>query len=514
MTTAPPLELGIVTSCYNYGQYLEDWARSITELTTPPTMVAIVDNGSTDETPVLMAKAAHLLEEAGLEVRTRRIEKTDFGTARNAAVALASTEWVMHLDADDMVMSHCLDDVAKLAPEADVVALGYQRCGDLRSGPSNRTRTYKDSCGRGTLRSKAPASGVSPFRRRFWERSPYRTDMTGGWDTALWIGFGHLEARFKATHRPCFFYRQHGDSIFNRRRKSSRRSAVVGRKLTLLRQGASGVSVIVPFRTDHGPRAEAWAWVRRRYELLHPEWEIVEGRCSGVWRKGEAVADALSRATGDTLVIADADCVVAPEALEEAVRMAPTVPWVVPHQLVKRLDQASSSQVLAEEPEDAELGGSLCRKAYDGFAGGGFVVVDRARYEAAGGMPTEFTGWGAEDEALAVILDTLHGAHHRLSWDLWHLWHPPGGRRQSKAYRRNQALLRRYLGARGKPDRMWALIQGLEGSLTEGPDVTMRARRPWKRGREEIAAGALFQATEMEARRHTVRKSVIAQRVR
>jgi len=511
----PLLDLAIVTSCFNYGQYLEDWARSITELTTPPTMVAIVDNGSTDRTPEFMAAAVELLEGAGLEVRVRTFEeRVDFGTARNAAVELATTEWVMHLDADDMLMTHCLDDVAELAHEADVVALGYTRCGDLQAGPSTRSRTYKDSRGRGTLRSKAPASGVSPFRRSLWERSPYRTDMTGGWDTALWIGFAHLNARFKASRRPCFWYRQHADSIFNVRRKSSRKSAAVGRKLTLLRQRASGVSVLVPFRTDHGPRAEAWAWVRRRYELLHPAWEVLEGRCSGVWRKGAAIADALSRATGDILIIADADCVVAPEALEEAVLLAPTVPWVVPHKLVKRLDPDSSSQILAQEPTALIRGGSLCRKAYDGFAGGGFVVVDRARYEAAGGMPTEFTGWGAEDEALAVILDTLYGTHHRLSWDLWHLWHPPGGRRRGEAYERNRILLRRYLAARGKPRRMWALIQGLEGMPVEEPDVTMRAEQAWKRGREEIAAGALFQATEMEARRHTVRKSVIAQRVR
>lgn len=509
----PRLEIAIVTSCHNYGRYLDEWARSILELTTPPTMVALVDNGSTDRTPEFMAAAGELLRKAGFKVHIRRIEETDFGTARNAAVELATTEWVMHLDADDMVMPHCLEDVARLAPSADVVALGYIRCGDLQAGPSNRTRTYRDSCGSGTLRSKAPASGVSPFRRSFWERSPYRTDMSGGWDTALWIGFAHLNARFKATRRPCFWYRQHADSVFNTRRKDARRSAIVGRKLTLLRRKLGGVSVIVPWRSDNGHRARAWAWIRRRYELLHPDWQIVEGRSKGTWCKGAAIANALTRATGETLILADADCVVDPEALEEAVRLVSSEPWVVPHTLVRRLDLKSTHRALEQDPT-AEISGTLCRKAYQGFAGGGLVVIDRAKYEATGGMPTEFVGWGAEDESMALILDTLVGPHRRLPWDLWHFWHPDPGRKRTSAFRENLRKYRRYAFAAGNPGRMWALVHGGNVPDFHGPSAIMRAVRPWKRGRQEIAAGELVGSTEMEARRHAVRRKVVAKRVR
>lgn len=508
------MDLAIVTSCFNYGRYLDAWARSILALDRPPAMVAIVDNGSTDGTAEDVARAAALLQEGGLEVRTKRLERVNFGAARNAAVALADGDWVMHLDADDMVMPHCLTDVAELAPQADVVALGYERCGNLAAGPKNRTRVYRDSQGRGTLRSKAPASGVSPFRRSFWERAPYREDMEGGWDTALWIGFAHLGARFKATRRPCFFYRQHADSIFNSRRVSSRKSARVGTKLTLLRRKVRGVSVIVPWRTDHGPRQDAWNWIRRRYERLHPGWQIIEGHCPAEWRKGVAIEDGLSRATGETLVLADADCVVSPDALQEAVELAADVPWVVPHTLVKRLNAWSTDETLAGDPAETTPGGELCRKAYEGFPGGGIVVVDRAKYEATGGMPKSFRGWGAEDEALACILDTLVGPHHRLPFDLWHFWHPAAPGRTSRAYQDNRALYRRLASARGDPDRMWALLTD-EGSLGGlGPMVSIRVGKNFRRGRETFPEGALVLATEQEARRYAVRKKIIAQRVR
>ena len=227
----------------------------------------------------------------------------------------------MHLDADDMVMPHCLEDVAALAPRADVVSLGYERCGDLKSGPRNRTRTYRTHQGQATLADPTPSSGVSPFRRSFWERSPYRTDMVGGWDTALWIGFGHLGARFVPTKRPCFWYRQHGDSIFNSRRVSTRKTAFTGCKLQSLRRGDRGVSVLVPWAGDGetGPRQRAWQWLSAHYARAHPDWQLIMGTSPREWRKGVAVNDALSRAKGAVLLIADADCYLEPAALEKAV---------------------------------------------------------------------------------------------------------------------------------------------------------------------------------------------------
>lgn len=440
------LDLAIVTSCYNYGRYLLDWAHSILALSTPPAMVVIVDNGSSDDTPAHVEAAATLLRERGLSVVTERIPtNVDFGTARNRAVALADAEWVMHLDADDTVMPHCLDDVAALAPDADVVALGYERTGDLKAGPPNRTKVYRNSQGPTTLASSAPASGVSPFRRALWERSPYRTDMRGGWDTALWLGFAHLGARFRATRRPCFWYRQHADSVFNTRRVDALRTALTGTKLERIRQGCRGVSVIIPWEDDEGPRARALEWVERRYRALFPDWQLVRGHCRGeVWRKGVAIADALERATGLVLVIADADCVVAPDALAQAVHLVSSgrAPWVVPHSLVHRLDEASTETVLAQDPAAATFAGELIRAPYQGFAGGGLVVVGRAEYEATGGIPRRFAGWGAEDVALGIILDTILGSHTRLPADLWHLWHPTGARWSDPNFRENLALLR------------------------------------------------------------------------
>lgn len=462
--------LTIVTSCHNYGQYLKDWATSLVKMNTFPDRVVIVNNGSTDDTAKQVEDAFGIITKAGIACSFRHIERTDFGSARNVAVSMAETEWVQHFDCDDMAMPHMVDDFLKLANDADVVAMGYERSGNLKEGPSNRTRVYRSTQGQTTLKAIAPASGVSPFRKSFWEQRPYRTDMKGGWDTALWLGFAHLNARFLATKRPCFWYRQHGDSIFNTRRANEFRTQEVGTKLQSLRRGDSGVSVIVPFLPDGGARDRAWEFVSARYHSLRPDWEVVLGTCPGTeWRKGYAVDAGVQASKGEVLIIADADCIVPFEALDSAVELVRSgeASWVVPHTLVKRLNRDSTEAYLQTAPtDDITPSGNLTKSEYQGYAGGGIVVVERAKYDFVGGIPRGFVGWGAEDEAFALILDTMLGKHTRLKYDLFHLYHPTGKRAKGTEYRHNRALYNKFLAYSGDPERMWHAIQGKVGYPT------------------------------------------------
>lgn len=518
------LSLAIVTSCHNYGRFLPEWARSIAgQRGFRPRRCAIVDNGSTDATWPSVLEAKEILEESGIETRVERIALVDFGSARNAAVELGGedVEWVQHLDADDKLLPFALEDFEKLAPEADVVSFGYQRFGNLRAGPPNRTRTYSKHQGEASLRASAPASGVSPFRRSFWEKEPYRTDLEGGWDTALWIGFAKLGARFVPTTRPVFLYRQHAGSIFNTRRVNDRKTAFTGTRLANLRRNLEGVSVLVPYRASDPHRERALDFVRSWYAEHFPEWEFVVGDSGdGPWRKGRAVADALNRSTGWTLVIADGDVLVDSEDLRSAVRLVEDgVPWVVPHQQVFRLDEETTARIYEEGPEDPEFEPfATIRNPYKGFAGGGLLVVDRSDFQATGGIPDAFAGWGAEDEALGIILDSLVGPHVRLSSPLWHLYHEPGRRTRDPAYKRNRYLYRQILRLAPDPDALFDALREIAlGRKPEeaigvaaGEGELMVVVEGHYRGTEWVEKGSTFRATREEVRRHASRPRTLA----
>lgn len=218
-----------------------------------------------------------------------------------------------------------------------------------------------------------------------------------------------------------------------------------------------GVTVVVPFRPDPH-REAAWRYVRDCYPR---QWEVTAADCAGPWAKGRAVANALEAATGDVLVIADADLIVRPDDLRAAVVALERAAWVIPHRYVFRLNERATARVLAGglDPFAPLPRWSLARAPRVGPPGGGFVVVRRADFERAGGIDPRFVGWGGEDISLARALDTLAGAHVRLEADAFHLWHKPmvrePGNRASPASERLAAL---YLEADGKPDAMRAVI--------------------------------------------------------
>jgi hypothetical protein len=186
------------------------------------------------------------------------------------------------------------------------------------------------------------------------------------------------------------------------------------------------VSILVPWGGNDPHRIAAWRHARAWYTEQFPDWQICIGTCEDVWCKAEAIARALGEAKGDTLVIADADCLV--PGIEDAVQQVRDGwTWAVPHRLVHRLSQMGTAHVLnGGNPEDLPVTDEFYdRHPYVGFAGGGVTVIRRQAYQDVP-LDHRFIGWGQEDQAWALALERTYGRPHRPSHGpLWHLWHPP-----------------------------------------------------------------------------------------
>ena len=171
------------------------------------------------------------------------------------------------------------------------------------------------------------------------------------------------------------------------------------------------VSVVVPWRDSPG-RAVVWEWLQARWEAHHPDWQLVTGTCpDGPWRKAVAVADALTRADGDVLVVADADvwCDGVSVAVDAVIGGAR---WAIPHQRLHRLTELATAAVLDGQPWPRRDPAAYTQRPYTGRPGGGIVVMTRAMYERVPIDP-RFGGWGHEDEAWALALYCLAGRPHR-----------------------------------------------------------------------------------------------------
>lgn len=222
---------------------------------------------------------------------------------------------------------------------------------------------------------------------------------------------------------------------------------------------APAVSVLVPYRFDGAERAQAWAHVQAWWRQQHPGWQLVTGTCPpGPWRKALAVADALTRADADVLVVADAD-VICPEVGAAVEQVASgRAPWAIPHGMVFRLTEPASRAVYAGALPATQRS-NVARTPYVGVEGGGITVLPRTTYEKVP-LDPRFRAWGQEDEAWAAALNILAGRRWRGNAPLWHLWHPPMRRTNSRVGNdQGWSLWRRYeTAARRGPAAMRALL--------------------------------------------------------
>lgn len=211
------------------------------------------------------------------------------------------------------------------------------------------------------------------------------------------------------------------------------------------------VSFLVPYRPDGGRRDENWSWVRARLAAV-PGCEIVVGTSPrGPFNRAAAVNDAATRAVGEVLCVHDADCAL-PLDWYQAVRGLDG--WVLPEGS-RYLTAAATAGLISRSPA-ATIAEGLDAEEEVEHSVGGIMALSRSAFDTARGMDARFVGWGPEDAAFALCLETLVGPSDRFGGPLVHLWHPrePHARPWQPGV---GDLMGKYWAAHGDPARMRAL---------------------------------------------------------
>lgn len=87
--------VSVVIATYNYGRFLAEAIESVQRQTMNDLEIIVVDDGSTDETPQVLAAITDP------RLRVRRVPNGGVCVARNTALEMARGEFVAFLDADD-----------------------------------------------------------------------------------------------------------------------------------------------------------------------------------------------------------------------------------------------------------------------------------------------------------------------------------------------------------------------------------------------------------------------------
>ncbi|MCO6437536.1 MAG: glycosyltransferase family 2 protein [Phycisphaerae bacterium] len=104
MTEAPLVS--VVIPAYNAAQWLRRAVASVCQQTTHDWEIVLIDDGSTDDTPVIIKELAH---DIGERMRSLRQPQAGSSAARNRGIEEARGRFIAFLDADDEFLSHKLE---------------------------------------------------------------------------------------------------------------------------------------------------------------------------------------------------------------------------------------------------------------------------------------------------------------------------------------------------------------------------------------------------------------------
>lgn len=206
-------KVSIIVTCYNYGQYLEECLKSVAAQTYSNVEVIIVDDGSTDDAPMIgtrwaeeRAKAGHFWEYIGLN------NSGQPAIPRNIGITNSSGDLILCLDADDALTPTMVEECVQALrqnPDASIAYTGVT-CFD---GSDQQWSAPAFSYERLIMQNFICYASV--YKRRVWEAvGGYKTNHRGVEDWALWVEAAGLGFRGVNVPRQLWRYRVHSDGIF------------------------------------------------------------------------------------------------------------------------------------------------------------------------------------------------------------------------------------------------------------------------------------------------------------
>ena len=129
MPTAKPT-VSVIIPTFNRAEMLREALLSITEQTVPVLDVAVVDDGSTDHTPDIVAE---FISRGAPIIYLHGPHRDRLGEARNRGVSATRGEWVAFLDSDDLWLPTRVEqqlDRLRTMPEAGIAFCNVQRFDD------------------------------------------------------------------------------------------------------------------------------------------------------------------------------------------------------------------------------------------------------------------------------------------------------------------------------------------------------------------------------------------------
>jgi hypothetical protein len=204
------VNIAIVTTAYNgYQRFIPQWLEAISKLKDKPTEVVIAMEKWPDKArDNMFENLDKTIKE--LNVRVVEVDRAEnMGHMRNIAVAETSTEWVMYLSVDDVILPNAINELKK-HDNGDYICITWK---SVATWTNDEEKIHKGITPEEMVlkhNGKGFIVGHSPFKRWIWEKNPY---MEHDYPNAPFLA-GAVEngAKFTKTGHPCTLYLRRLDS--------------------------------------------------------------------------------------------------------------------------------------------------------------------------------------------------------------------------------------------------------------------------------------------------------------
>jgi hypothetical protein len=209
-----------------------------------------------------------------------------------------------------------------------------------------------------------------------------------------------------------------------------------------------GISIVIPFRSANSAseRKRNFEWVKKYWQTQLPGAQVIVGIDPDThlpFSKSIAINNGVAEATGDIIVIADADCYIKIDHVLDCVNQIRDARkrghrlWFVPYRQFFRLTEQASMRLLASDINDPLtfpnqpalhdiINDTNPRTGH--WYGAMIHILPKEAFEIVGGWDERFRGWGGEDHAAMRAFDTLYWPHKTLPSSVFHIWHPMIGK--------------------------------------------------------------------------------------
>lgn len=263
----PPTPLvSVVIPCYNHGRFLGEALTSI-GMPTLPTQIVVVDDGSTDDTPDVVATF-----ETSNTFRSVRQDNEGPAAARNRGLREARGQYIVFLDADDRLAPGAVDLGAASLDEHPECAFVFGRCrmtdrdGTLLETPA-QPRIVRDHYRELLRRNYIWMPGMVMFRRDALER-------IGGFNRALNASADYEMYLHIARHHPVH---DHAQLVAHYRKHDADMGGNAGR---MLRETLAVMASQRPFLEADPASLAAYEEGRRNWQEFYGAHLVTEIRAA------------------------------------------------------------------------------------------------------------------------------------------------------------------------------------------------------------------------------------------